>query len=43
MGENVVTITKDNFENEVLKSDVPVLVGFLGGLVRAVQDGVAAH
>lgn len=28
MGENVVTITKDNFENEVLKSDVPVLVDF---------------
>ena len=28
MGEKVVTITKDNFENEVLKSDVPVLVDF---------------
>ena len=24
----VLTITKDNFENEVLKSDVPVLVDF---------------
>ena len=24
----VLTITKDNFENEVLKSDIPVLVDF---------------
>ena len=26
--EKVVTITQDNFENEVLKSDTPVLVDF---------------
>ncbi len=26
--EKIVTITQDNFENEVLKSDTPVLVDF---------------
>ncbi|MDI9481883.1 MAG: thioredoxin [Bacillota bacterium] len=28
MSEKVLTITKDNFEKEVLQSDVPVLVDF---------------
>lgn len=28
MSENVLTITKDNFEKEVLQSDKPVLVDF---------------
>ena len=28
MGNNVIEITKDNFESEVLGSDVPVLVDF---------------
>ena len=28
MGNNVLTLTKENFEQEVLKSDVPVLVDF---------------
>ncbi len=32
----VVKITNDNFEEEVLKSDKPVLFGFLGRLVRSV-------
>jgi len=27
-GDKVLTITKDNFEEEVLKSDIPVLVDF---------------
>lgn len=27
-GENIITVTKDNFENEVLNSNVPVLVDF---------------
>jgi len=26
--ENVITLTAENFENEVLKSDIPVLVDF---------------
>lgn len=28
MGENIITITEDNFESEVLGSNVPVLVDF---------------
>jgi thioredoxin 1 len=28
MSDNLVTITTDNFESEVLKSDVPVLIDF---------------
>ena len=28
MGNNVLTLTKENFEQEVLKSDIPVLVDF---------------
>lgn len=28
MSENVLTLTKDNFEKEVLQSDMPVLVDF---------------
>jgi len=28
MSEKVLTITKDNFEKEVLQSDIPVLVDF---------------
>jgi thioredoxin 1 len=28
MGKNIVEITSDNFEAEVIKSDVPVLVDF---------------
>ena len=34
----VVTITKENFENEVLKSDKPVL---LGNVVRSLPHGFA--
>lgn len=28
MGNNVLTFTKDNFDKEVLQSDIPVLVDF---------------
>ena len=35
----VVTITKENFENEVLKSDKPVLL--LGNVVRSLPHGFA--
>lgn len=28
MGNNVLTLTRENFEQEVLKSDIPVLVDF---------------
>jgi thioredoxin 1 len=28
MAENIAELTKDNFESEVLKSDIPVLVDF---------------
>lgn len=28
MGNNVLTFTRDNFEKEVLQSDIPVLVDF---------------
>ena len=31
-------ITMDNFEQEVLNSDIPVLIGFLGNLVYALQN-----
>ena len=43
----VVTITKENFENEVLKSDKPEKVekagpaGFLGNVVRSLPHGFA--
>ena len=36
MSENVLTLTNDNFEKEVLQSDKPVLVDFgLHGVVPA--------
>ena len=31
-----ITLTSQNFETEVLQSEKPVLVGFLGNLVRPV-------
>ena len=34
----VITITKENFEAEVLKSAQPVLLDFLGRLVRPLPD-----
>ena len=37
---SVITITKDNFESEVLKSPVPVRAGLLGYLVRSVPYGI---
>ena len=36
----VVTITKENFENEVLKSDKAGPAGLLGYLVRSVPYGI---
>lgn len=30
-GNNVLTITKDNYETEVVKSDIPVLIDFWAG------------
>ena len=34
MAENILQVTDDSFEQEILKSDVPRPGGFLGGLVR---------
>jgi hypothetical protein len=34
-------ITAANFENEVLHSDKPVLLEFLRGLVRTVQNALS--
>ena len=31
---SVITVTKDNFDKEVLQSDKPVLLDFLGVVVR---------
>ena len=31
----IVTITNDNFEQEVLASEVPVILDFLGRMVHA--------
>jgi len=39
----VMTITKENFEEEVLQAKEPVLLDFWGILVRAVQDGCAGY
>ncbi len=33
-----IKITESNFEAEVLKADQPVLLDFLGNLVRTVPD-----
>ena len=34
---SIITITKDNFQREVMSSRKPVLMDFLGALVRPVQ------
>ena len=45
--EKVITITKDNFNDEVLNSDIPVLVDFWAGwcgpcrMVAPVMDEIA--
>ena len=36
-----IAVTGDTFEEEVLKSEVPVLGGFLGGVVWSLQAGRA--
>ena len=33
-----IELYKETFEQEVLQSDIPVLVDFLGNMVRSVQD-----
>ena len=38
---SIITITKDNFQREVMSSRKPVLMEFLGALVRPVQNAVA--
>jgi thioredoxin 1 len=35
----VITLTTENFEKEVLKSDKPVLVDFWASLVRPLPHG----
>ena len=37
MSEDVVVLTDANFDAEVTKSNMPVLVDFLGGVVRTMQ------
>ena len=35
----VVHLTKENFQKEVLESDIPVFVDFWASLVRSLPDG----
>jgi len=35
-----VTITKNNFQEEVVNSNIPVLVDFLGRMVWSMQNGI---
>ncbi len=37
----VMTVTKENFQEEVMQAGSPGAVGFLGHLVRPVPYGVA--
>jgi hypothetical protein len=37
-GENIVTINEQNFGQEVTSIDDPGSPGFLGGMVRALQN-----
>ena len=37
-GKNLVSVTDDNFQKEVLEAEVPHHRGFLGLLVRSLQD-----
>lgn len=39
---SVKVITKDNFENEVMHSEKPVLLDFWAKMVRSVQNAFTA-
>lgn len=41
MSERIEEVNDGNFEQVVLQSEVPVLVGFLGCMVRAVPNAGA--
>ena len=36
-----IELTKENYDGEVIKSNMPVLVDILGFLVRTLQNGCA--
>ena len=37
MGNSVLTVTKENFDQEVLQSEQPVMA--ISGMVRSLQNG----